>query len=100
MLSNIEQVKARGGRVIAVATDGDNEVADKADDVIWIPRAGDYITAILAAIPLQLFAYHMAVLRGLRRRPAQESGQERHRRVTVKGGPLDVERAAFTHLQA
>jgi glucosamine--fructose-6-phosphate aminotransferase (isomerizing) len=64
MLSNIEQVKARGGRVIAVATEGDSEVADKADDVIWIPRAGDYITGILAAIPLQLFAYHMAVLRG------------------------------------
>lgn len=64
MLSNIEQVKARGGRVIAVATEGDNEVADKADDVIWIPRAGDYTTGILAAIPLQLFAYHMAVLRG------------------------------------
>ncbi|MHB1318662.1 MAG: glutamine--fructose-6-phosphate transaminase (isomerizing) [Anaerolineae bacterium] len=64
MLSNIEQVKARGGRVIAVATEGDTEVADKADDVIWIPRAGDYTTGILAAIPLQLFAYHMAVLRG------------------------------------
>ncbi|MFO7697463.1 MAG: glutamine--fructose-6-phosphate transaminase (isomerizing) [Anaerolineae bacterium] len=64
MLSNIEQVKARGGRVIAVATEGDYEVADKADDVIWIPRAGDYTTGILAAIPLQLFAYHMAVLRG------------------------------------
>jgi len=64
MLSNVEQVKARGGRVIAIASDGDMEVAEKADDVIWIPRAGDYVTAILASIPLQLFAYHMAVLRG------------------------------------
>lgn len=64
MLSNIEQVKARGGRVIALATEGDREVADKADDVLWIPRGGAYVTPILAAIPLQLFAYHVAVLRG------------------------------------
>jgi len=64
MLSNIEQVKARGGRVIALATEGDREVADKADDVLWIPRGGAYVTSILAAIPLQLFAYNMAVLRG------------------------------------
>jgi len=64
MLSNIEQVRARGGRVIAVATHGDQEVADKSDDVIWIPPASEYLTGILAAIPLQLFAYHMAVLRG------------------------------------
>lgn len=64
MLSNIEQVKARGGRVIALASEGDLEVADKADDVLWIPRGGAYVTSILAAIPLQLFAYHMAVLRG------------------------------------
>lgn len=64
MLSNIEQVKARGGRVIAIATEGDYEVAEKADDVIWIPAAGPYIAPILAALPLQLLAYHMAVLRG------------------------------------
>ena len=64
MLGNIEQVKARGGRVIAVATRGDDEVAEKADDVIWIPESSRYLTPVLAAIPLQLLAYHMAVLRG------------------------------------
>ena len=64
MLSNIEQVKARGGRVIAVATQGDEEVAEKADDVIWIPAAPRYLTPILAVVPLQLLAYHIAVLRG------------------------------------
>jgi glucosamine--fructose-6-phosphate aminotransferase (isomerizing) len=64
MFSNIEQVKARGGRVIAVATKGDDEVAEKADDVIWIPPASDYLTPVLAVIPLQLLAYHIAVLRG------------------------------------
>ena len=64
MVSNIEQVRARGGRVIAVATEGDQEVAEKADDVIWIPAASRYLTPVLAVIPLQLLAYHMAVLRG------------------------------------
>ncbi len=64
MLSNIEQVKARGGRVIALATQGDAEIADKADDVIWIPATSRYLTPVLAVIPLQLLAYHIAVLRG------------------------------------
>ncbi|MBN1402677.1 MAG: glutamine--fructose-6-phosphate transaminase (isomerizing), partial [Anaerolineae bacterium] len=64
MLSNIEQVKARGGRVIAVATCGDTEVAEKADDVIWIPETSHYLTPILAVVPLQLLAYHIGVLRG------------------------------------
>jgi glucosamine--fructose-6-phosphate aminotransferase (isomerizing) len=64
MLSNIEQVKTRGGRVIAVATEGDEEVAAKADDVIFIPPTSRYLTPILATIPLQLLAYHIAVLRG------------------------------------
>ncbi|MHB0857843.1 MAG: glutamine--fructose-6-phosphate transaminase (isomerizing) [Anaerolineae bacterium] len=64
MLSNIEQVKARGGRVIAIATAGDQEVADRADDVIWIPEASRYLTPVLEAIPLQLLAYHIAIRRG------------------------------------
>ena len=64
MLSNIEQIKARGGRVIAVATEGDEEIAAKADNVIWIPAASHYLTPILAVIPLQLLAYHIAVMRG------------------------------------
>ena len=64
MLSNVEQVKARGGRVIALATRGDEEVAEKADDVIWIPETSRHLTPVLAVIPLQLLAYHIAVLRG------------------------------------
>ncbi|NLD42712.1 MAG: glutamine--fructose-6-phosphate transaminase (isomerizing), partial [Chloroflexi bacterium] len=64
MLDNIAQVRARGGRVIALATAGDSEVAETADDVIWIPETSRYLTPVLAVIPLQLLAYHIAVLRG------------------------------------
>ncbi|MFP3896063.1 MAG: glutamine--fructose-6-phosphate transaminase (isomerizing) [Anaerolineales bacterium] len=64
MLNNMEQVKTRGGRVIAVATEGDEEVAARADDVISIPATSRYLTPVLATIPLQLLAYHIGVLRG------------------------------------
>jgi len=60
-LSNIEEVKARKGPVIAIGTEGNTALAKVADDVILIPEAPDYLTPILAAIPLQLFAYHLAV---------------------------------------
>ena len=63
-LSNIEEVKARKGPVIAVGTEGDTELERVADDVILIPKAPDYLTPILASIPLQLFAYTIAVERG------------------------------------
>ncbi|MBI4506981.1 MAG: glutamine--fructose-6-phosphate transaminase (isomerizing) [Chloroflexi bacterium] len=64
MLSNIEQVKARGGQVIAVATEGDEEIARKADDVIYVPRCAPLLSPLLSVIPLQLLAYHIAVRRG------------------------------------
>ena len=64
MLSNVNEVKARRGSVIAVATEGDEHIFEKADDVIWIPRASANITPILNAIPMQLLAYHIAVERG------------------------------------
>jgi glucosamine--fructose-6-phosphate aminotransferase (isomerizing) len=64
MLSNIEEVKARGGKVIAIATEGDEEVARKADFVISVPAIDDPLSPILTIIPLQLLAYHVAVLRG------------------------------------
>jgi glutamine---fructose-6-phosphate transaminase (isomerizing) len=64
MLSNIEEVKARGGKVIAVATHGNESVAQKADHVLYIPAVNDYLTPILTVIPLQLLAYYTAVLRG------------------------------------
>jgi glucosamine--fructose-6-phosphate aminotransferase (isomerizing) len=63
-LSNIEEVKARKGPVIAIGTEGDNRLAQVADDVILVPEAPDFLTPILTVIPLQLLAYHIAVERG------------------------------------
>jgi len=62
--SNIEEVKARGGRVIAVITEGDRDLLTYADHVIQIPGTHDALTPVLSAVPLQLLAYHIAVLRG------------------------------------
>ncbi|NIN00018.1 MAG: glutamine--fructose-6-phosphate transaminase (isomerizing) [candidate division Zixibacteria bacterium] len=64
VLSNIAEIKARKGKVIAVATEGDEEIADKVDHVIYIPQTVELLTPILSVIPLQLLAYHMAVKRG------------------------------------
>ena len=63
-VSNIEEVKARKGPVFAVTTDGKTELERVADDVVYIPDCADYLTPILASVPLQLFAYHLAVARG------------------------------------
>ena len=63
-ISNIEEVKARKGPVIAVGTEGDTSLAKVCDDVILIPDAPDYLTPILAVIPLQLLSYHIAVALG------------------------------------
>ena len=64
MTSNVEEIKARDGIVIAVATEGDADIGAKADQVIWIPPALEWLQPILFALPLQLLAYHMGVLRG------------------------------------
>jgi glucosamine--fructose-6-phosphate aminotransferase (isomerizing) len=64
MVSNIEQVKAREGTVIALATEGDEELARKVDHVVHLPQAAPLLMPMLTAIPLQLFAYHIAVRRG------------------------------------
>jgi glutamine---fructose-6-phosphate transaminase (isomerizing) len=64
MLSNVEQVKARGGHVIAIASEGDVLMRDKADYVIEVPETLPLLTPILTAIPMQLLAYHFAVRRG------------------------------------
>lgn len=64
MISNIEQVKAREGTVIAVASEGDDEVAEKSDRVIYVPKIVDLLSPVLTSIPLQMFAYHVAVRRG------------------------------------
>jgi glucosamine--fructose-6-phosphate aminotransferase (isomerizing) len=64
MMGNIEEVRARDGRVIAVAHEGDREIAAKADSVITVPAVSDLLSPILMAIPLQLLAYHVAVRLG------------------------------------
>ena len=64
VILNLEEIKARSGPVIAVASPGDRRVLDLADDVIEIPQTVDFLQPIVAAIPLQLLAYHIAVLRG------------------------------------
>ncbi len=64
VMSNLEEVKARGGPVIAIAHHGDEEVAARANEVIYVPEAPEYLQPILTAIPLQLLAYHIALLRG------------------------------------
>ncbi len=65
MLSNIQQIKARRGKVIAIATEGDTEVAKLADDVMYVPKTIEMLTPILNIIPLQLFAYYFAREKGL-----------------------------------
>jgi len=63
-MANIEEVKARKGPIIVVATDGDAEIAKKADSTIFIPDTLECLQPLLTVIPLQLLAYHIAVLRG------------------------------------
>ncbi len=62
-ISNIQEVRARGGRIIIVATEGDEKVKDFGDEVIYVPDTFEIFTPILSIIPLQLLAYHIAVLR-------------------------------------
>jgi len=64
VISNIQEIKARRGNVIAVATEGDEEIASIVNDVIYIPEAQDFVLPLISIIPLQLLAYHIAVLRG------------------------------------
>ena len=64
MLNNIAEVKARGGTVIALATKGDTNIADLADEVVYIPAIDYLLTPTLAVVPLQLLAYNIAIKRG------------------------------------
>ncbi|MFA5926346.1 MAG: glutamine--fructose-6-phosphate transaminase (isomerizing) [Parcubacteria group bacterium] len=63
--SGMQEIKARNGKVIAITTQGDKEVKKIADDVIYIPKTLEMLTPILSVVPLQLFAYHFAALKGL-----------------------------------
>ena len=64
VMSNLEEIKARGGPVIAIVGEGDTRVVDLADDVIEVPNVEDFVQPIVSIVPLQLLAYHIAVLRG------------------------------------
>jgi glucosamine--fructose-6-phosphate aminotransferase (isomerizing) len=64
LISNLMDGKARDARVLAVATEGDEQIERLATDVLWVPDAPEALATILAVIPLQLFAYHVAVARG------------------------------------
>jgi glucosamine--fructose-6-phosphate aminotransferase (isomerizing) len=64
VMSNVQEIKARGGPVIAVVGEGDREASLLADDVIEVPAVEEYLQPIVNVIPLQLLAYHIAVERG------------------------------------
>jgi glucosamine--fructose-6-phosphate aminotransferase (isomerizing) len=64
VVSNMEEIKARGGPVIAIVDDTDTRAVELADDVIAVPATSDFLQPIVAVVPLQLLAYHIAVLRG------------------------------------
>jgi len=64
VISNIEEVRARGGRIIAIATEGDKHIEQLAEHVVYIPQTLPMLTPILSVIPLHLLAYHIAVMRG------------------------------------
>jgi glutamine---fructose-6-phosphate transaminase (isomerizing) len=65
IVSNIQETRARGAHVIAIATDGNEDIQHHADDVIYVPKTPAFLQAVLAAVPLQLLAYRIARLRGL-----------------------------------
>ncbi|MBE9531441.1 MAG: glutamine--fructose-6-phosphate transaminase (isomerizing) [Proteobacteria bacterium] len=64
MLSNMEEVKARDGRVVAIVNKGKSEAVERADDIIEVPHSTRHLSPVIMAIPLQLLAYHIAVLKG------------------------------------
>ena len=81
IVSNIQEVRARGAHVIAIATDGNEDIQHHADDVIYVPKTPAFLQAVLAVVPLQLLAYRIARAARPERRPAAEPGQDRHGRV-------------------
>ncbi len=64
IVSNIQEIKARHGKVIAIITEGDKTVTELADDVITVPEADEIVAPMLSVIPLQLFAYYIGVSKG------------------------------------
>jgi glucosamine--fructose-6-phosphate aminotransferase (isomerizing) len=63
-MSNVKEVTARQGKVIAIATEGDEEIREAVDQVIYVPEGPEILLPLLEIVPLQLLAYHIAVRRG------------------------------------
>ena len=63
-ISAIEEIKARGGKIIAIATEGDKEIAKLADEIIYIPKTLEMLTPLVAVVPLQLLAYYVGIGKG------------------------------------
>jgi glucosamine--fructose-6-phosphate aminotransferase (isomerizing) len=63
-VSNIQEVKARKGKIIAIVTEGDTQVKEMADHVIEIPATDEHLVPLIATIPLQILSYHIALMRG------------------------------------
>ena len=64
VVSNIQEVKARGGQILAIVTEGDKKVPSLADHVLEIPKVDDALTPLLTVVPLQILSYHIALKRG------------------------------------
>jgi glucosamine--fructose-6-phosphate aminotransferase (isomerizing) len=64
MISNLQEIRARHGKIIAIATSGDSKIKDQTKEVIYIPKCNELLSPLLVALPLQLIAYHIAVKRG------------------------------------
>jgi len=64
VIGNMQEVRARGGRIIAIATDGDEEIAANADEIVRVPACPEVFSPMVTTVALQLMAYHAAVLRG------------------------------------
>ena len=92
MLSNVEEVRARGADVISIATEGNDAVAEASDQTIYVPRTDWVLQPILAMVPLQLLAYYVARMQRPQRRPAAQPRQDGHRRVAVTPVPRPVSR--------
>ena len=81
LISNLEEVRARGARVLAVASEGFEQIAEHAEHVFYVPRTDPVLSVVLAIVPLQLFAYHLARSARPKRRPTTQPGQDRHGRM-------------------
>ena len=64
MISNIQEIRSRRGKIIVIASEGDDKIKELTREVVYIPRTEEFFSPIIAALPLQLLAYHIAVKRG------------------------------------